>query len=83
MFKRLVVAASVSAIAVLGLGPATGASAAAPSEQSFVKIKAFQPKISKPRVIDWDAPGKGIDWDAPAPAAGTGGGYSTQRIDWD
>ncbi|MRK01089.1 hypothetical protein GEV27_06095 [Aeromicrobium sp. S22] len=83
MFKRLVVAASVSAIAVIGLGPATGASAVAPSEKSVVKVKGFAPKISTPRVIDWDAPGKAIDWDAPAPAAGSGGGYSTQRIDWD
>ncbi|AWB92943.1 hypothetical protein [Aeromicrobium chenweiae] len=83
MFKRLIVAASVSAIAVIGLGPVAGATAASPSKQVVVKVKAVQPKISKPRVIDWDAPGKAIDWDAPAPAAGSGGGFSTQRIDWD
>jgi hypothetical protein len=83
VFKRLVVAASVSAIAVVGLGPATGASAGTPSSE-HASVKAFQPKVTKHvRVIDWDAPGKAIDWDAPAPAPSTGGGYTTQRIDWD
>lgn len=72
VFKRLVVATSVSALAVLGsVGGATAADA--PKSDSAVVVKVAKFKAPKP-------PKKAIDWDAPAPAPG---GISTLRIDWD
>jgi len=78
--KRLVVGVFVSALTVVGLAPA--ASAASTSDAVVVKVKVAKAVKPKPgKIIDWDAPGKAIDWDAPAPVSG--GGASTQRIDWD
>lgn len=67
--KRLVVGVFVSALTVFGVAPA--ASAATSSTSAVVKVQKFK----KPK------PPKVIDWDAPAPVAG--GGFTTQRIDWD
>lgn len=72
MFKRLVIAASVSVVAFIGLGPAAGASADTATQD--VSVKAVQYTVK--------SPGRIIDWDAPAPAPGDGGA-TTQRIDWD
>ncbi len=69
MMKRLVVGVFVSALTMFGLAPA--ATAATSSETGVVKV--YKAKKVKP--------GKAIDWDAPAPISG--GGVSTQRIDWD
>lgn len=66
MFKRLLVAASVSALALLGLAPS--ASAAKTSDHVVVKVH----KVKPAKAIDWDAPAadgggytvaRSIDWD--------------------
>lgn len=91
MLKRLLVAASVSTLALLST--AAGAEAATSTDPSVV-VKAAKAKAPKPPVkgidwdapskgIDWDAPTKAIDWDAPSKAPGGGGTVSTLRIDWD
>jgi hypothetical protein len=66
--KRLVVGVFVSAVAVVGIAP--GASAAAPRDTHTAVAKVKKPK--PPKVIDWDAPSRI-----------SGGGFTTQRIDWD
>jgi hypothetical protein len=66
--KRLVVGVFVSAVAVVGIAP--GASAASSHHSHSVVAKLKKPKA--PKVIDWDAP---------SPVSG--GGFTTQRIDWD
>jgi hypothetical protein len=55
MLKRLVVAASVSLVAIVGLAPA--ASAVPKNNTKIVSA------------IDWHAPTKAIDWHAPAAAS--------------
>ena len=70
MFKRLAVAASVSALALMGT---VSGSSAAPSSDGVQTFKVAKFKAPKPP--------KAIDWDAPAPAPG--GGFSTNHIDWD
>ncbi|WP_456696461.1 hypothetical protein [Aeromicrobium sp. P5_D10] len=71
MFKRLVVATSVSALAILG--SVSGASAEESTASGTTVVKVAKYKAPKPpKVIDWDAP-------TPAP----GGGVTTMRIDWD
>ena len=66
MFKRLVVAASVSAVAMLGFVPA--ASASTPTSTAVVSLQPAKFKVSK--AIDRDAPPASgitvqrvIDWD--------------------
>lgn len=71
MFKRLVVATSVSALAILGSVSGASAEDSTSGRTAVVKVAKF--KAPKPP--------KFIDWDAPTPAPG--GGASTQRIDWD
>ena len=66
--KRLVVGLFVSAVAVVGIAPAASAATSHDTSTVVAKIK----KPAAPKVIDWDAP---------APVAG--GGFTTQRIDWD
>lgn len=66
--KRLVVGVFVSAVAVVGIAP--GASAASSHDTTTMVVKVKKPKA--PKVIDWDAP---------TPVSG--GGFTTQRIDWD
>lgn len=66
--KRLVVGVFVSAVAVVGVSPVASAATERDSHTAVAKVK----KPKAPKVIDWDAP---------SPASG--GGYTTQRIDWD
>lgn len=69
MIKRCLVGVFVSGLTMFAVAPA--ATAATSSDTVVVKIA----KAPKPK------PGKVIDWDAPAPTSG--GGATTQRIDWD
>jgi hypothetical protein len=57
VFKRLVVATFVSAVAFVGIAPAASA---APSKD-VKAVKVVTPKSFK--AIDWDAPTRRIDWD--------------------
>jgi hypothetical protein len=70
MMKRLVVGVFVSAVAVVGIAPA--ASAASSHDARTRSVVATLKKPKPPKVIDWDAP---------SPVSG--GGFTTQRIDWD
>lgn len=72
--KRLVVGVFVSSVAVLGIAPGASAATSHQTHSAVAKIKKVKaPKTPKaPKVIDWDAP---------SPISG--GGFTTQRIDWD
>ena len=58
--KRLVAAAAISTLSIVGIAPA----ATAASKSSDVKIVKTTPKHVKPgSAIDWDSPQRMIDWD--------------------
>ena len=80
MIKRLVAAASVSAVALLGLGSAGASADPEPSVQQS-SVTSVPGKIAKPHRAA-DKPHRAIDWDAPAPSSGEGD-VTIQRIDWD